>query len=162
MGAGEAGRSLAKNILLVEDLPFNQTVAKLFLETDGHIVQVVDNGREALAALAEQSFHVIFMDVRMPIMDGLTATRLIRRCETSPRPMAREDNDLIQAVAARVRGGHIDIVGMTGDATDAGREECYAAGMDGVVSKPFDLEGLMGALATFSTVGVSPHIMRLN
>ena len=150
----------AKNILLVEDLLFNQTVAKLLLENDGHTVQVAGNGREALLALAECAFDVIFMDVRMPIMDGMTATRLIRRCETNPRPMAREDNDLIQAVAARVRGGHIAIIGMTGDATDDGREECRAAGMDGVVFKPFDMAGLMEVLAAHSTTGVAPNPLR--
>lgn len=152
----------AKSILLVEDLPFNQTVAKLLLENDGHNVRVVGDGREALVALTESSFDVVFMDVRMPIMDGLTATRLIRRCETNPRPLAREENDLIQAVAARVRGGHLVIIGMTGDATDDGRQECHAAGMDGVVCKPFDLAGLMEALATYSTTGVSPNTFRLD
>lgn len=161
-GAGEVANNEAKSILLVEDLPFNQTVAKLLLENDGHHVQVAGNGREALVTLAERSFDVIFMDVRMPIMDGLTATRLIRRCENHPNPMAREDNDLIQAVAARVRGGHIVIVGMTGDATDDGQEECRAAGMDGVVFKPFDMAGLMEVLAKYSTTGVAPNAHRLD
>jgi len=161
-GGGEVESKEAKSILLVEDLPFNQTLAKLLLENDGHNVRVAGDGREALVALTESSFDVVFMDVRMPIMDGLTATRLIRRCETTPRPLAREENDLIRRVAARVRGGHIPIVGMTGDATDNGRQECYAAGMDGVVCKPFDLAGLMEALATYSTTGVLPNTFRFD
>lgn len=136
----------AKRILLVEDLPFNQTIAKLLLERDGHHVQVAGNGREALIALAEASFDVVFMDVRMPVMDGLTTTRLIRRCETDSKPQAREDNELIRAVAARIQGGRIHIVGMTGDATDDGRQECFAAGMNGFVSKPFDRKELLQAL----------------
>lgn len=159
-GGNEVKSKEAKSILLVEDLPLNQTLAKLLLENDGHNVRVAGDGREALVALTESSFDVVFMDVRMPIMDGLTATRLIRRCETNPRPLAREDNDLIQEVATRVRGGHVPIVGMTGDATDNGRQECYAAGMDGVVCKPFDLAGLMEALATHSTTGVAPNTSR--
>jgi PAS domain S-box-containing protein len=136
----------ARRILLVEDIPFNQTIAKLLLEQEEHCVEVATNGREALAALAKSTFDVIFMDVRMPEIDGLTTTRLIRRCEKERNPLVKEDNDLIQAVSSRIHGKHIPIIGMTGNSTEDGRLDCFAAGMDNYISKPFDREEMLHAM----------------
>jgi len=106
----EEPRQQVRRILLVEDLPFIQTIAKLILEGEAHCVQLAANDREALVALAESTFDVIFMDVQMPEMDGLIATRLIRRCEKDKNPLAREDNDLMKAVASRIHGKHLPIM----------------------------------------------------
>ena len=142
----EEPRQQARQILLVEDIPFNQTIAKLLLEQEEHCVQVAANGREALAALAESTFDVIFMDVQMPEMDGLTATRLIRRCEKEKNPLARKDNDLIKTVSSRLHGKHIPIIGMTGNSTEDGRLDCFAAGMDNLISKPFERQEILRIL----------------
>ena len=143
----EEPRQPNKRILLVEDIPFNQTIAKLLLEGQAHCVQVAANGRESLVALTESTFNVIFMDVQMPVMDGLVATRLIRRCEKEINPLAREDNDLMKAVCSRIHGKHIPIIGMTGNSTEDGRLECFTAGMDDCISKPYEMQEMLRVLA---------------
>lgn len=135
-----------KRILVVEDLAINQTITKLLLEADNHKVRIAANGREALLALGKEKYDAIFMDVQMPQMDGLTATRIIRRCENIKHPQAREDNDIIEVVSKRIYGHHIPIIGMTGNATEEGRQECFDNGMDGCISKPFEQRELLQAL----------------
>jgi PAS domain S-box-containing protein len=124
--------------LLVEDLPVNQTLVKLMLEREGHTIQMVSNGHEALIALAESTFDIIFMDVQMPVMDGLIATRLIRRCEKEENPLSRENKGLIKLLSQKIRGKHVPIIAMTGNATESGQSECFAAGMDNCICKPFE------------------------
>lgn len=147
-GRNEGLRKQKRRILLVDDIPFNQTIAKLFLERDSHCVHLADNGREALVALAKSTYDVIFMDVEMPVMDGLIATRLIRRCEKDEKPLAREDNDLIKDISSMIYGKHIPIVGMTGNATEDGRLECLTAGMDDCISKPYEEHEILRVLGT--------------
>lgn len=125
---------------------FNQTIAKSLLEREAHWVKLAANGREALLALAEETFDVIFMDVQMPLMDGLTATRLIRRCEKEKNPLAREGKDLIEAVSSMIHGNHIPIIGMTGNSTEDGRLDCLKAGMDNNISKPFERKEMLCVL----------------
>ncbi len=136
----------ARKILLVEDMAFNQTLAKSLLEGGGHRVQVAANGREALAALAVSTFDAIFMDVQMPVMDGLLATRLIRRCEKEEIPLARESTELLRAVNSRIYGKHIPIIGMTGNTANDHRQDCLAAGMDRYITKPFERDEMLGVL----------------
>jgi PAS domain S-box-containing protein len=125
-------------ILLVEDIPFNQTLGKLLLESENHSVQVTANGQEALEAISMSDFDAIFMDVQMPVMDGLTATRLIRQCEKENTENVRGDDKLMKAVFSRIHGKHIPIIAMTGNATENCQCECIAAGMDNYIVKPFD------------------------
>ncbi len=104
-------------ILLAEDNLVNQMLAVRLLEKCGHAVTVAGNGCEPLAALERQSFGVVLMDVQMPEMDGLEATKAIRAKERST-------------------GGHVPIVAMTAGAMKGDRERCLEAGMDHYVSKP--------------------------
>jgi two-component system, sensor histidine kinase and response regulator len=105
------------HILLAEDNAVNQKLAVRLLEKRGHRVVVAGNGREALAALEEQSFDLVLMDVHMPEMDGLEATMVLREKE-------------------RLTGGHQSVVAMTALVMKGDRERCLAAGMDGYLSKP--------------------------
>ena len=114
-------------ILLAEDNEVNCRLATRVLENRGHAVTAVRNGVEALAALRLEAFGAVFMDVQMPEMDGLAATRKIREAE-------------------RETGRHQWIVAMTAHAMKGDREDCLAAGMDDYVSKPIDPKELTRAL----------------
>jgi CheY-like chemotaxis protein len=112
-------------VLVVDDNPTNQRVAQLFLERLGCAVTTAANGQEALEACAAGSFDLIFMDVQMPVMDGLTATRQLRE-----------------------RGGarRTPVIAVTANASQQGLEECRAAGMDDFITKPIEPERLNAVL----------------
>jgi PAS domain S-box-containing protein len=114
-------------VLVAEDNIVNQRVAERLLTKRGHLVTVVSNGREALAAIEHGAFDLVLMDVQMPDMDGFEATAAIREWE-------------------RESGGHIRIVAMTAHAMNGDRERCLAAGMDGYLSKPIDPRTLYDAV----------------
>jgi len=128
------GRRL--RILLAEDNPVNQRVARTILEKAGHEVTVAHNGREALARAQAMRFDVILMDVQMPEMDGLEATRAIRGLETG-------------------REGRVPIVGVTAHAMKGDRERCLGAGMDGYLPKPIRPAALFAAIEAAVTQGPS-------
>ena len=120
------------------------------LERLGHHARVVSDGRAALAALDTGAFDIVLMDVQMPEMDGLEATRSIRAREsaigrgTEPAPAGSAYAD-----PARARG-RIPIVALTAHAMKSDEERCLAAGMDGYLSKPVTVEALARALARFA------------
>jgi two-component system, sensor histidine kinase and response regulator len=106
------------SILLAEDNPVNQKVATRILEKRGHFVTLAENGMEVLKQLENRNFDVILMDIQMPEMDGLEATRTIRTREAE-------------------EGGHLPIIAaMTAHAMKGDKERCLAAGMDEYVPKP--------------------------
>jgi CheY-like chemotaxis protein len=118
-------------LLLAEDNPVNQKVASRLLEKMGHSVLIVDNGLKALEASARETFDAILMDVQMPELDGLEATARLRCRELGS-------------------GVHTPIIAMTAHAMKGDRERCLAAGMDGYVTKPIDVQMLTAALAEFA------------
>jgi PAS domain S-box-containing protein len=124
--AGEAGTVSPLRILLAEDNAVNQKVALLILEKLGYRADVASNGFEALEALERQRYDVVLMDVQMPELDGLGASRRI--CERWPE-------------AERPR-----IVAMTANAMREDRDACVAAGMNDYVAKPIRPEMLAEAL----------------
>jgi len=111
----EIKRSLS--ILVAEDSVVNQKVVSWLLERRGHRVSIVRNGREAVAALKEQSFDIVLMDVEMPEVDGFEATALIRASES-------------------IGKWRTPIIAMTAHAMKSHRDRCLAADMDGYICKP--------------------------
>jgi PAS domain S-box-containing protein len=116
-------------VLVVEDNEMNRQVVREFLLSEGIMVVVAENGQKALDTLAQESFDLILMDVRMPEMDGLEATRRIREAE----PLKRRT----------------PIIAMTAHALAQAREECLAAGMDGYLTKPIEKERFLETLRTW-------------
>jgi CheY-like chemotaxis protein len=115
------------SILIAEDNQVNQLVIGMLLEHLGYQADCAANGEEVLAALKRQHYDVVFMDVQMPVMDGISATR-----ELCGR----------YAVGSRPR-----IVGMTGNVLPEVRQECELAGMNDYVAKPVTAEALVAALS---------------
>ncbi|QVM86711.1 response regulator [Pseudomonas lalucatii] len=113
-------------ILLAEDSPANQLVAVTQLEQAGYQVAVAENGHQVLELLGQASFDLVLMDVRMPSMDGLEATRRIREGQA--------------AYAA------IPIIALTANAMREDTQRCRAVGMNGFVGKPFTRESLLQAI----------------
>jgi CheY-like chemotaxis protein len=116
-GSWSAAKGQPLTVLVPEDNPVNQQVARRMLEKRGHTVLLAGNGREAFELLDRQPVDLILMDVQMPEMDGFDATAAIR---------ARE----------KTTGTHCPIVALTAHAMKGDAERCLAVGMDTYVSKP--------------------------
>ena len=117
------------DILLVEDHIVNQQLATVLLSRLGHHVTIACDGKIALDILAQRSFDLIFMDMMMPVMDGLEATRLFRASE---------------------HGQRTPIVAMTANAMQGDRDRCLAVGMDDYISKPIETAQLQRVLNLFN------------
>jgi two-component system sensor histidine kinase/response regulator len=116
-------------ILLAEDNVINERVARRILEQRGHTVTHAENGLKAVALFQAQPFDLILMDVQMPEMDGLTATKLIRQAEA-------------------VTKTHTLIVAVTAFTTKEDEERCMEAGMDGFLTKPLSARALFELIAS--------------
>jgi signal transduction histidine kinase/CheY-like chemotaxis protein/tetratricopeptide (TPR) repeat protein len=123
-------------ILLAEDSPVNQEVASGILEIMGHHVTTVDDGKQAVEAVIREPYDVVLMDIEMPTMDGLEATRTIRQSECE-----------------RVRT--VPIIAMTAHAVSGFREQCQEAGMDGYISKPIQPQELFQTLESIVVGGIN-------
>uniref|UniRef100_UPI0040561A89 PAS domain S-box protein n=1 Tax=Candidatus Electronema sp. TaxID=2698783 RepID=UPI0040561A89 len=145
------------NILLVEDNPANQQLAVILLKKQGHQVTVAATGAEALAWLSRSSYDLIFMDMQMPVMDGLTATRHIRSIEQGQDPALPPDLAGIAAdLKAQLAGRHIYIIAVTANALREDRQQCLDAGMDEYLSKPYKKIALLKVLQTFDRSDAAP------
>ncbi len=114
-------------VLLAEDSMVNQKLAVALLEEGGHAVVVAENGEIAVDLAARQQFDVVLMDVQMPVMDGIDATKAIREHE-------------------KTSGNRIPIIALTAHAMAGDRERCLQAGMDKHMSKPLELKELHARL----------------
>lgn len=111
-------------VLVAEDTPANQKVVAAILERRGHVVDIAQNGREAVDRLRQADYDVVLMDVQMPTMDGYQATRVIRELPDETK-------------------AGVPIVAMTAHAMKGDRERCFASGMDRYISKPIDATKLI-------------------
>jgi len=142
---GEPGRKIQPTsrqlaVLIAEDNPINQEVARAMLTRRGHSVDVVENGRLAVDAALRKDYDVVLMDIQMPELDGLDATKEIRRRRPSGRPR---------------------IVALTANVLPGERERCLANGMDAYLAKPFAARDLFdvleGAQAIATTAASGPE-----
>ncbi len=112
------------SVLLVEDNSINQKILLLSLNKEVKKIDVADNGKEAVDKFGKSKYDIILMDIQMPIMDGIVATRKIREVESS--------------IHSRT-----PIIAITANALHGDRETCLSAGMDDYISKPFNAEDLL-------------------
>jgi signal transduction histidine kinase len=124
------------SLLLVEDNEANRILARMVLEQENHQVIEAHDGLHGLKLLVGNSFDAVLMDVQMPVMDGLTTTRVIRAVECGD-PVEGVAEDLIMELTTQLSGGHIPIIAMTANAMRGDKEECLRAGMDDYLAKPF-------------------------
>ncbi len=123
------------SILLAEDNSVNQALAIRLLQKRGHKVVLAETGKDVLTAIGKEAFDLILMDIQMPEMDGLEATRAIRKIEMS-------------------NGRHLPIIAMTANAMTGDRELCLQSGMDGYLTKPLSPKELF---ATIESIPAAPQ-----
>lgn len=126
------------NLLLVEDHEINQQVAKQFLESRGAKVTVANNGLEAIACVESQRFDAILMDLHMPQMDGIEATRQI----------------------CQMPNGNVPIIAMTAAVMNADKQNCEEAGMVDFISKPIQIDELLNTLHRWSKKSENTNALR--
>ena len=129
-------------ILLVEDYPTNQKVAMFYLREAGYDVDLAENGFEAIELYRKNRYHLILMDLQMPVMDGYEATRRIRAFETQNSQIETGDkmSDPRQSLfwEPRIQSAikRVTIIALTGHAVEGYRDECLEIGMDDYLTKP--------------------------
>lgn len=128
--------AVSSTLLVVDDNPVSQKLAVLQLKQLGYVAKAVSNGREAVEAVSNGNFALVFMDCHMPEMDGFEATSAIRRQEST-------------------NGRHLPIVGLTAQAMAGDRQRCLAVGMDDYLSKPVLLEKLATVLKQWVNSGTA-------
>ncbi|MFC1769752.1 ATP-binding protein [Nitrospirota bacterium] len=122
--AQDSAEAIRGRILVAEDYPPNQRLARLHLESDGHEVEIFENGQLALEAFSAKPFDLVFLDIQMPVMDGYETARAIRALDN----------------------GNIPIISLTANADKETRARCFASGFDDVMSKPFRREGFLSTV----------------
>jgi CheY-like chemotaxis protein len=125
-------------VLLVEDHPINQLLATTLLKKWGHTVVLANNGQEAVDLFGTRAWDIVLMDMQMPVMGGLEATRLIR--------------------AAEAPGRRTPILAMTANAMEADRQACMEAGMQDHLAKPFNAQALQTLLLRYTSPKASSRV----
>jgi CheY-like chemotaxis protein len=135
MAQAHAQQRFAGHVLLVEDNLVNQKVAARILERMGCTVRIADDGADGVAAFESENFAIVLMDLQMPVMDGIAAARSIRDLEHSDPTRRRTP-----------------IIALTANAMRGDQERCEAAGMDGFLTKPIEIERLRDMLTKLGLV----------
>lgn len=137
MDVEEDGTQLFGRVLLVDDEEINRHVGQRILEKIGCTADVAPSGREALAMVAGIAYDIVLMDIQMPEMSGIEATRIMR---------AREERESLQKMV---------IIALTANGLPSTKERCLAAGMDGFIVKPIQLEKMLEILGQWLPVARS-------
>ncbi len=132
-------RKTELSILVAEDNAVNRRLLTKVLESQGHGVTSAVNGKEAVQKFTSEIFDLILMDVEMPEMDGLEATRIIRATESE--------------------GSHVPVYAITAHTLAADRESCFASGMDGFISKPISVDDLLKLASKIGGAQPAPEAM---
>jgi len=127
---GHLAATYPLQILVAEDNPINQQLARVILNKMGYTPDFAENGKEVLAMLEKKKIDLILMDIQMPEMDGLEATRIIRNAPAGPQPI---------------------IIAMTANVMQGDEDECLAGGMNDYLSKPVDLDQMIAKLQKWGT-----------
>ena len=140
-------------VLLVEDNAINQQVATELLERVRVRVDVADNGLEAVRRLAAREYDAVLMDVQMPVMDGLSATRVIREGRWT------HDTEQEPVLIPEARRA-VPVIAMTAHSLKGDREKCLSAGMNAYIKKPIDVAELYRTLAAHIEATSGPAVVR--
>jgi len=122
---------LVARVLVVEDNPINRELAHAQLESFGCEVETAENGQIALDRLAETGFDVVFMDMQMPVLDGLATIRVLREREAESTIDARQQ-----------------VIALTANTFQSDIDACLAAGFDGFIGKPCSIEDMRRVVET--------------
>ncbi|KZL92331.1 response regulator [Clostridium magnum] len=133
--------STSLRVLLVEDDTVNQLVISEILKSVGHGITIANNGKEALELLQQNQYDIIFMDIEMPLMNGITATKFIREKEELSK-------------------NHVPVIAITAHALKGDREKFLRYGMDDYISKPIDIENFYKVLNKFSSKSIENKILK--
>ncbi|WP_079435108.1 ATP-binding protein [Zoogloea sp. LCSB751] len=135
----EEANAAGARVLLVEDNPVNQRLAQVLLQKRGYAVSLAENGADALDMVGAGRFDVVLMDMQMPVLDGLEATRRIRELEQANGQ------------------SRVPIIAMTANAMNGDRERCLDAGMDDYLTKPIKAQELYDRVEASLSVGNTTH-----
>lgn len=137
-GNNDKGEAGSVRILLAEDEKINQLAMRMLLKQAGFETETADNGRQVLDLLAEREFDCVLMDIQMPNMDGLEATRAIRSGSVSESATS------------------IPVFALTAHAMESDRNECLNAGMTDFLTKPVVIEDVQRMLRKYGIAGADP------
>ncbi|UCZ56135.1 response regulator [Desulfurispirillum indicum] len=141
---------LPLNLLVVEDNPINRELAVTILRQQGHRVVEAENGSEGLRRMTQEKFDLVFMDIQMPVMDGLTAVKILRSCEKGIGMPVEEYGDVSVPLCSAVAGTYTPVIALTAHAITGEREKGLAAGMDEYLTKPFQAREIVDILWRFA------------
>ncbi len=137
-----------KQVLLVDDEPEIRDSFCLHLQLNGYDVSVASDGLEALYAMTKKDFAVVIIDIRMPVMDGLEATKFLRACEQGKHHHLKEHSELAQTLHSRKKNSRTPVVACT--ANFISMEALQEAGIDDQIKKPFMLTVLYDVLEKYA------------
>ena len=140
------------HILVAEDNEINQKLIRKILERAGYTVDIVDNGRDAVAFAGKNRYDFILMDIQMPHMDGQEAARRIRNAECGMREKNGKDPDAGGQEPETRSQQPVPIVAMTGSNFEVEKEKCLSMGMNDCLGKPLFRDQLLSSIAEWTAI----------
>ena len=145
------------DILVADDYEINQKLTRLILHSAGYHVEIVENGQQAFDTYQQNHFHLILMDIHMPVMDGYEATKEIRNWEEKTQNKIGKTSEPISETPIPNSNFHpIPIIAMTGDAVESVADICRQKGMNGCIGKPLQRDKLLSVVQEWTNTGSNP------